>query len=121
MRAALSLLADLPGNRKWAALGDMKELGSASADEHRAVGEFAAGLGLAGLVAVGELGRCIAEGAAKAGLREAVATADNAAAAAAVKERAAPGDVVLVKGSRAMQMEEIVAALLGRERSASHG
>jgi UDP-N-acetylmuramoyl-tripeptide--D-alanyl-D-alanine ligase len=120
MRAALSLLADLPGNRKWAALGDMKELGPASADEHRAVGEFAAGLGLAGLVTVGELGRCIAEGATQAGLREVTATADNAAAAAALEKRAAPGDVVLVKGSRAMQMEQIVAKLLGRE-VAAHG
>jgi UDP-N-acetylmuramoyl-tripeptide--D-alanyl-D-alanine ligase len=113
MRAALSLLVDLPGNRKWAALGDMKELGPASADEHRAVGGFAAGLGLAGLVTVGELGRHIAEGA--AGLGDVTATADNAAAAAALEERLAAGDVVLVKGSRAMQMEQIVAALLGQE------
>ncbi len=115
MRAALDLLADLPGDRKWAVLGDMKELGDASIDEHHEIGRAAADSGLAGLVTVGELGHHMAEGAREAGLAEVTEAADNAAAAGVIASRLAAGDVVLVKGSRAMQMEEIVAALLGQE------
>jgi UDP-N-acetylmuramoyl-tripeptide--D-alanyl-D-alanine ligase len=111
MRVALGLLMDLPGRRKWAVLGDMKELGPSSADWHQEVGELAASLGLAGLVTVGELGRHIAYGARKTALAV-VAVADNAAAASAVLERVQAGDVVLVKGSRAMKMEEVVKALV---------
>lgn len=113
MRVALELLADMPGGRKWAVLGEMKELGPMAADWHREVGELAAGLGIAGLVAVGELGRCIAEGARQAlESQQIVEAPNNAAAAAAVAARVRAGDVVLVKGSRAMGMEEIVKQLL---------
>jgi UDP-N-acetylmuramoyl-tripeptide--D-alanyl-D-alanine ligase len=112
MRVALELLMDLPGERKWAVLGDMKELGPSSADWHQEVGELTASLGLAGLVTVGELGRCIAYGARKAAI-EVIEATDNSAAAGAVLERAQAGDVVLVKGSRAMKMEEVVKILVG--------
>jgi len=116
MRVALELLADLPGERKWAVLGDMKELGPLGVEWHREVGELAATLGLAGLIAVGELGRQIAEGArGRLAQGEVVEAADNEAAAAAVTERVRPGDVVLVKGSRAMKMEEVVRMLLAGE------
>lgn len=113
MRVALELLADLPGGRKWAVLGDMKELGPLATEWHREVGELAAALGLAGVVTVGELGREIARGA-RGGLPAGavVEAEDNASAAAAARARLAPCDVVLVKGSRAMQMEEVVKALL---------
>jgi len=118
MRVALELLADLPGRRKWAVLGDMKELGAMTEDWHREVGAIAASSGIAGLVTVGELGRLMAMGARQAGLTEVEATADNTAAGAAIRARLKPGDVVLVKGSRAMEMEGIVALLL-EPRSAS--
>jgi UDP-N-acetylmuramoyl-tripeptide--D-alanyl-D-alanine ligase len=113
MRVALELLADLPGARKWAALGDMKELGPLAADWHREVGELAAEMRLAGLITRGELGKDIAEGA-RGGLPGgAVAAAEsNEEAAALLADRLSPGDVVLVKGSRAMKMEEIVKGLL---------
>jgi UDP-N-acetylmuramoyl-tripeptide--D-alanyl-D-alanine ligase len=112
MRAALELLADLPGNRKIAVLGDMRELGPMAAEWHREVGELAAEMGVTALVTVGELGRFIAAGArAGAAGADVMEASDNAAAAAAVAARAEPGDVVLVKGSRAMAMEEIVERL----------
>jgi len=115
MRAALELLADLPGHRKWAVLGDMKELGDASLEAHHELGRSVAKAGLTGLVTVGELSHHIAEGAREVGLVEVTEATDNATAAELLAPRLATGDVVLVKGSRAMHMEEIVAALLGRE------
>jgi UDP-N-acetylmuramoyl-tripeptide--D-alanyl-D-alanine ligase len=114
MRVALELLVDLPGERKWAVLGDMKELGPMAADWHQEVGAYAAQLRLAGLVTVGELGRHIAAGAReRGGIGEVMEGADNAEAARAIAERVRAGDVVLVKGSRAMQMEEVVKRLAG--------
>lgn len=113
MRVALELLSDLPGDRKWAVLGDMKELGPMAPEWHREVGERAAAAQVAGLITVGELGGHIAAGA-RAGLRSDQITqaANNDAAGDAIAERAQPGDVILVKGSRAMQMEQIVRRLL---------
>ena len=128
MRVALELLADLPGRRKWAVLGDMKELGAMTEDWHREVGAMAAASGIAGLITVGELGRLIAEGARGAGPPTCAApplhveaAGGNASAAAAIRKRLEPGDVVLVKGSRAMKMEEIVAALLESKGVPAHG
>lgn len=112
MRVALELLADLPGERKWAVLGDMKELGPMGPEWHREVGELAANLKLAGVVTVGELAHYIAEGA-RSGLNDVTEAADNAAATREMAARLKAGDVVLVKGSRAMKMEEIVRALTG--------
>jgi UDP-N-acetylmuramoyl-tripeptide--D-alanyl-D-alanine ligase len=122
MRVALELLVDLPGKRKWAVLGDMKELGPLSADWHREVGRLVAEMPIAFLVTVGELGHYIAGGARAAGSRlEVKEAADNAGAAELVREGVAPGDVVLVKGSRVMKMEAIVTALLGSTRESADG
>jgi len=120
MRAALWLLMDTPGKRKWAALGDMRELGDAAVEQHHEIGRFVGRLGLAGLVTVGELGRHIAEGAREAGLEAVAEARDNASAAAELLAHLEVGDAILVKGSRAMQMEEIVRALLARE-GGGHG
>ena len=64
-------------------------------------------------MAVGERGRCIAEAARGAGLSR-VATAPDAAEAVAVLERElAPGvgDLLLVKGSRGVELDLLVAAI----------
>jgi UDP-N-acetylmuramoyl-tripeptide--D-alanyl-D-alanine ligase len=71
------------------------------------------------LIAVGSRGRWIAEGARQAGMT-AVATAPDAQAAlAVVRAHIQPGDCVLIKGSRAMAMEQIVADLRADGASAS--
>ena len=97
--------------RKYAVLGDMKELGEESLAYHREIGRFAAESGLTGLLTVGELGREIAAGAEEGGLRT-QSFEDNESAAAEIKGKLHSGDVVLVKGSRAMAMESIVKRLL---------
>lgn len=111
MVAALDLLAGLPG-RRGAILGEMLELGDASEDGHRAVGEAAART-LDWLVVVGRNAAAIAEGALDAGLDPAqLDTApDRDAVLATLPSRLRPGDVILVKASRGVGLDRLVAGL----------
>ncbi len=110
MRAALRTLAAMgAGRRKVAILGDMKELGDESGAAHRSVGECAEQSGVDLLLTVGTLAEDIARGATGVQARS---FADTAAATEAVAGLIEPGDIVLVKGSRAMEMERIVARLM---------
>lgn len=104
-RAALDLLAELPG-RKVAILGDMYELGAYEEEGHREVGRYAAGR-VDHLIVVGPRARWIGEEAEQAGLSSVEYYPDRQA----VRFTPQPGDVILVKGSRGMRMEELVAAL----------
>ena len=116
--AALSLLEELDG-RKIAVLGDMLELGPYEEEGHRKVGRRAMDV-VDILVAVGPRGRIIGEEVLALGMSpEAVDVAeDNDAAIAYLRQIIAPGDMVLVKGSRGMTMEQIVNAI---ERARSGG
>jgi UDP-N-acetylmuramoyl-tripeptide--D-alanyl-D-alanine ligase len=109
--AALNLLADLTG-RKIAVLGDMLELGKYESEGHEKVGVRAASV-LNSLITVGELGRMIGEIALEAGMtpENVYFAADNAEAIKRLHEILQPDDTVLIKGSRALQMEEIVTAV----------
>jgi len=113
--AALNLLEDLEG-RKIAVLGDMLELGEFEERGHRMVGARAAEVAEL-LVTVGERARWIAEEARALGMREdqVVELPDSPAAVEFLSDRLAEGDVILVKGSRGMRMDQIVAALEERE------
>jgi UDP-N-acetylmuramoyl-tripeptide--D-alanyl-D-alanine ligase len=106
--AALNLLTQMDG-RKVAVLGDMMELGIYEDEGHKLVGRRAATVA-AVLVTVGERGRLIAQEALTAGLPPdvVVSAQDNSEAVRALRRMLAPGDFVLVKGSRGMKMEEIV-------------
>ena len=108
VRATLDFLTRLPGGRKMAILGDMRELGPTERELHRELGRYAMTLPLDALLAVGDLGHEYVRGAEDA---RAQWYADHASAVQAARATLAPGDVVLVKGSRAMRMEEIVNAL----------
>lgn len=96
--------------RRVAVLGDMLELGALATDAHREVGVTAAREADV-LIGVGELAGIAVHEARRAGLAEAHAAADNAEALVTLRRLLRPGDTVLVKGSRALQMEEIVDAL----------
>jgi UDP-N-acetylmuramoyl-tripeptide--D-alanyl-D-alanine ligase len=111
MIAALNLLAELEG-RRIAVLGDMLELGEFEERGHRMVGVRAAEI-VDELVTVGERARWIADEALRAGLQPAAVTqlVDVAETVEFLRGRVGSGDVVLIKGSRALHMEDLVAAL----------
>lgn len=109
--AALNLLEELEG-RKIAVLGDMLELGEFEERGHRMVGARAAEVADL-LVTVGRRARWIGDEARRAGMtsEQVVELEDSQAAIEFLRERVGAGDVILVKGSRGMRMDRIVAAL----------
>ena len=111
--AALNLLDELSG-RKIAVLGDMLELGGYEQEGHEKVGMRALEV-LNVLIVVGPRGRIIGETALRWGMpsEQVHIVEDNAAAIAILERLVSEDDAILVKGSRGMQMEEIV-SVLGR-------
>ncbi len=109
--AALNLLKTMEG-RKIAVLGDMLELGDHEEAGHLKVGCRTANI-VAELITVGERARYIAQGAELCGLphQRVHETPDCETAIAVLREILQPQDIILVKGSRAMKMEQIVAAI----------
>jgi UDP-N-acetylmuramoyl-tripeptide--D-alanyl-D-alanine ligase len=118
VRAALDALGQMVRDgRGFAVLGHMAELGDTSRASHEETGEYAAqvlGPALAGLIAVGEEAAPLLTGArrVRSWHGEAVAVPDGAAALDALANQLKPGDVVLVKASRAARLEGVAADLL---------
>jgi UDP-N-acetylmuramyl pentapeptide synthase len=96
----------------------MKELGENTEALHRGVGAEAVSQGVDALIAVGELGRFIAAGAAQAGMPpEAIRVVDTPyyeEAAAMLAEETKDGDCILFKASRAMALEKMAEALASK-------
>jgi UDP-N-acetylmuramoyl-tripeptide--D-alanyl-D-alanine ligase len=116
LQAALAAVAVMArGRRAFAVLGHMTELGDEAERFHEQAGRAAARAGFAGVIAVGEQAAPILAGAAaEAGWDgEAVQVPGAAAAVAAVGERIRPGDMVLVKASRAANLQRVALALTG--------
>jgi UDP-N-acetylmuramoyl-tripeptide--D-alanyl-D-alanine ligase len=117
VRAAIDLVAGLGGfRRRWLVLGDMLELGPEEEALHRGVGAYVLPGSAEAVLTCGPLSAGTAEGA-KASLPEAAAAGlvrhfdDKAVLADWLRERLHPEDLVLVKGSRGMRMEQVVQAL----------
>jgi len=104
MSAALETLATLAG-RKVAVLGDMLELGQTAPRLHESLGAEAAQRGVEVLVAVGAFARDIARGARVNGLKEIYTADDRVGAQEILKRVLRPGDVLLVKASRALRLD----------------
>jgi UDP-N-acetylmuramoyl-tripeptide--D-alanyl-D-alanine ligase len=121
--AALENLAAMPAQgKRLAVLGDMLELGERSVQYHEDAGREAAARADR-LVAVGRFAEPMAEGARSAGMDRAAVLSCAHARDAVEAMRARPmvfeGDVVLVKGSRAVKMEIIVDYLLALQAESS--
>jgi UDP-N-acetylmuramoyl-tripeptide--D-alanyl-D-alanine ligase len=107
--AAIETLASMPGQRVLV-LGDMGEVGEQGPAFHREVGEYAHARGIERLLAVGDATQASVEAFGTGG--EHYANIDALATRAG--ELAGPGSCLLVKGSRFMRMERVVAALAGK-------
>jgi UDP-N-acetylmuramoyl-tripeptide--D-alanyl-D-alanine ligase len=118
MKAALAALGEFPGaSRHLAVLGSMGELGLHATGLHREIGEFAARRDLAFLIAVGPHAEAYVKGAMAAGLghNQIVAALDAQEATVALLPLLREGDAVLVKGSRFMGLDRLVAAVSGKD------
>ena len=95
--------------RRVAVLGDMLELGEYSAQAHRSVGEMACDYDFDCLVAVGNNAADIANGAIEKGFKtsEIYVFYNTETAGEHIKEIIKPNDIILLKGSRGMRLEEI--------------
>jgi UDP-N-acetylmuramoyl-tripeptide--D-alanyl-D-alanine ligase len=108
--AALELLARQSG-RRFAVLGTMLELGEQSVSLHREVAARAAELGLDGLVVVSQGAEAEAMAQAAEGLPRLAVVAEPQQAAAPLAQWLQSGDVVLLKASRGVALEQLIPLL----------
>jgi UDP-N-acetylmuramoyl-tripeptide--D-alanyl-D-alanine ligase len=115
MRAALAATVAIAGDRRrWAVLGEMRELGESSAAEHEALGRLVADMNISRLIVVGEGARATLTGArrARTWVEEPAFAPDVDAALAILRAELINSDVVLIKASRAVGLERVAAGLL---------
>ena len=109
MKAALRTLVELDADgKRIAVLAEMRELGTESERGHREVGETAATLGVDQLITIGDAAKLIAQGARTAGLDKISSVRSTREAADLLGKIGKPGDLVLIKGSRAARTEEVI-------------
>jgi UDP-N-acetylmuramoyl-tripeptide--D-alanyl-D-alanine ligase len=115
LKQSLDTIAAATGSaRKIAVLGEMLELGAHSVRLHEESGVRAAGASLDLLITVGnDAARAMAAAAIRAGMRQAAVfhVSDAGQAAELALQRTRPGDLVLVKGSRGIGLDGVVARL----------
>lgn len=116
-RAALAALAAMTGSRRMAVLGEMRELGEESRSEHRKIGEIAGEMGLDYLFGIGEWAKDLCAGGLTGGLgRDRCLIFSHPDEAIGYLQRAlGPGDLLLVKASRAHRLDLIAEALRAAE------
>ena len=109
-----TLAAGADARRRVVVLGDMLELGELAEGAHREAGRAVAASGAVEFVGMGAHARVAVEAARQAGLVESHHTTTFEDTVALLLKRLAPGDALLVKGSRGMRMERVVDALIAR-------
>jgi len=114
--AALETLAEAKGmGRAIAVLGDMLELGRLTKEAHEQIGKRVSELSIDFLLAMGKQASVVVESAIRHGLPAGKAriVESHSEAVSLLRQMIQNGDWILVKGSRRMAMEEIVAGLAG--------
>ncbi len=116
MRSAIEALADYPAKGRWVVSADMLELGRKEEELHKAIGEAIARSGFSGLITFGDLSRHTSRRALECGMdkNKIWHCSDRAEIVDILKKSMDKGDAVLIKGSRAMKMEEVIENLKGR-------
>lgn len=107
MKAAISVLKALPNPRKIALLGDMLELGDASAEGHRQTGEWVAQAGIDILIAYGPRSAAMAQAAQAQGVTT-VHCQNAQEVLQCLQQFVQPGDALLAKASHAMKLEDLL-------------
>jgi UDP-N-acetylmuramyl pentapeptide synthase len=122
MGAAIDTLAEMAGEHpSHLVVGDMLELGPEAAALHMEMGARAAQAGIGFLYAAGEHADAVARGAVDGGMcADHIVAGDKDRLLAALLERLARGGWVLVKGSRGMRMEHVVAGLISALSDKTH-
>ncbi|NLY71267.1 MAG: hypothetical protein GX076_06275 [Clostridiales bacterium] len=110
MRAAINVLVSIQGKRKIAILGDMFELGEKEKEYHAQIGEYASNKGVDVVISVGKNAKYISDAARIKGTK-AIHFDSKELLKGVLAQWIRTGDVVLVKGSRGMAMDEIVTQL----------
>jgi UDP-N-acetylmuramoyl-tripeptide--D-alanyl-D-alanine ligase len=122
VRAGAQTLADLPGSgRLGVVVGDMLELGDEGPALHRRLGGELVELGYSVVVGIGPLAAALCDGARKAGALQVEHVSTVAEAAQAARAHLGAGDRLLVKGSRGMGLEAVVAHLQGEASGLGEG
>jgi len=116
LQALKTLAAATVTGKRIAVLADMRELGEAGPEEHARIGNEARQLGIDFVLTYGDLARHIHEAVQNP---NALHYDQKNMLAEYLAELIAPGDAVLIKGSRGMRMEDVVTFLEERSRSAT--
>lgn len=111
MEAALGVMSAYP-NRKIAVLADMLELGNFAEEAHRKVGAACKQTGTDLLITYGDFAKTMAEGFGDE--ERCFALADRQSALECLLSRVRAGDIILFKGSHAMQCDELLKEFLKR-------
>ena len=107
MRAAVEVLSGFVGEHKVAVLGDMFELGPLGPALHEGVGACLGRAKVDWLLAIGDLGKSIYDGAVGAGMKHCLYFKTKEDALPTLEDLTTPGTTVLVKASRGMEFETI--------------
>lgn len=115
MKAAIDTLENVKGERKIAILADMFEMGDFSQEHHYKLGEYASEKQLDMIISIGNHAKYIRDGALKnMDPKKILYYGSTEELKNDLDHLIQTGDVILVKGSRGMKMEEIVNYILKR-------
>lgn len=115
MKAALKVIESLDGySRKWLVLGDMLELGEAAESYHREIGKVVNSIAIQGLFTVGNWAHFITgEASTSKDRNRIIKHFDNKSALTGeLESHLQPGDLVLFKGSRGIELDTILQKLI---------
>jgi UDP-N-acetylmuramoyl-tripeptide--D-alanyl-D-alanine ligase len=118
MRSMLELLHDTQAGRRIAVLGEMLELGREAETLHRGIGRFAAEQGIHAVIGIRGAARFMVDEARKCGMSDSAALFFDSPEEAGqfVRAMARPGDAILFKGSRGVQVEKALDQVFGEAR-----